>query len=57
MGLDRYLMLLFRQFHLEHIQSLAEALMTLTAGGCDGEREAERHCEMRESDGQQLIGK
>lgn len=32
-------MLLLQQFHLEHIQSLAEALMTLTAGECVTERE------------------
>lgn len=62
MCLDRYLMLLLRQFHLEHIQSLAEALMTLTAGGCEGERETERHSgndreSEEESDRQPLIGK
>lgn len=37
-SLDRHLMLLLRQFHLEQIQSPAEALMTLTEG-CEGERE------------------
>ena len=51
MSLDRCLMLLLRQFHLEHIQGLAEASATLTAGGRDGEREALR------SGGRSLEGK
>ena len=43
LNLDRYLMLLLRQFHLEHVQSLAEALTTVIAGRREEERERERH--------------
>lgn len=42
---DRYLLLLLQQFHLEQIQSLTEALMTLTAGECVTHRERERENE------------
>lgn len=51
-NLDRYLMLLLRQFHLEHIQSLAGALMTLTAGGCEAKRDRETLGSDRESNGE-----
>lgn len=60
-SLDRYLMLLLWQFHLEHIQSLAEASMTLAAGACEAERDGETLRSNRESeeesDRQPLIGK
>lgn len=49
-SLDRYLMLLLRQFHLEHIQSLAEALTT--AGGCEGDRGRETPGRDGESEGE-----
>lgn len=55
LNLDRYLMLLLRQFHLEHIQSLAEALTTVIAGGHEGESDGESK-EERASKRQLLIG-
>ena len=53
LNLDRYLMLLLRQFHLEHVQSLAEALTTVIAGGREEERERER--ETLGSDGERQL--
>lgn len=38
-SLDRYLMLLLWQFHLDLVQLLAVVLTTIKVGGCEEERE------------------